>query len=132
MTNTKIPFKDIVSLGQKTMLDTNLFSVSWILGRFCNYKCSYCWPYANTDKPDYQELEVYKTSIDEIKKQAKANGFDKFHFSFSGGEPTAYKGFLDLVNHYEDYESEYLSIHMTSNCSPAKKWWKKFLSLIHI
>jgi len=132
MTNTKIPFKDIVSLGQKTMLDTNLFSVSWILGRFCNYKCSYCWPYANTDKPDYQELEIYKTSIDEIKKQAKANGFDKFHFSFSGGEPTAYKGFLDLVNHYEDYESEYLSIHMTSNCSPAKKWWKKFLDVTDV
>ena len=130
--NTKIPFKDIVSLGQKTMLDTNLFSVSWILGRFCNYKCSYCWPYANTDKPDYQELEIYKTSIDEIKKQAKANGFDKFHFSFSGGEPTAYKGFLDLINHYEDYESEYLSIHMTSNCSPAKKWWKKFLDVTDV
>jgi MoaA/NifB/PqqE/SkfB family radical SAM enzyme len=129
---TKIPFNNIVKLGQKTMLDSNLFSVSWIIGRFCNYKCSYCWPYANTDKPDYYDLKTYKNAIDEIKRQAIANGYDKFHFSFSGGEPTAYKKFLDLVKYYEDYESEYLSIHMTSNCSPAKSWWKRWLDATHV
>ena len=129
---TKIPFNNIVKLGQKTMLDSNLFSVSWIIGRFCNYKCSYCWPYANTDKPDYYDLKTYKNAIDEIKRQAIANGYDKFHFSFSGGEPTAYKKFLDLVKYYEDYESEYLSIHMTSNCSPAKTWWKRWLDVTHV
>ena len=104
---TKIPFSDIVRFGQKTMLDTKLFSVSWIIGRFCNYKCSYCWPYANTDKPDHYDLETYKNTIDEIKYQARANGFDKFHFSFSGGEPTAYKDLLQLIDHYEDFESPY-------------------------
>ena len=129
---TKIPFSDIVRFGQKTMLDTNLFSVSWIIGRFCNYKCSYCWPYANTDKPDYYDLATYKDTIDEIKYQARANGFDKFHFSFSGGEPTAYKDLLKLIKHYEDFESPYLSIHMTSNCSPAKSWWKKWLDVTHV
>jgi len=129
---TKIPFSDIVRFGQKTMLDTNLFSVSWIIGRFCNYKCSYCWPYANTDKPDYYDLATYKDTIDEIKYQARANGFDRFHFSFSGGEPTAYKDLLKLIKHYEDFESPYLSIHMTSNCSPAKSWWKKWLDVTHV
>jgi len=129
---TKIPFSDIVRFGQKTMLDTKLFSVSWIIGRFCNYKCSYCWPYANTDKPDHYDLETYKNTIDEIKYQARANGFDKFHFSFSGGEPTAYKDLLQLIDHYEDFESPYLSIHMTSNCSPAKSWWDRWLDATHV
>ena len=129
---TLIPFDRIVNFGQKTMLENKLFNVSWILGRFCNYKCSYCWPYANTDKPDYLDLDVYKNAIDSIKTQARANGFDKFHFSFSGGEPTAYKNFIDLIKHYEDFESPYLSIHMTSNCSPAKTWWKKFLDVTHV
>ena len=129
---TKIPFSDIVRFGQKTMLDTKLFSVSWIIGRFCNYKCSYCWPYANTDKPDHYDLETYKNTIDQIKHQARANGFDKFHFSFSGGEPTAYKDLLQLIDHYEDFESPYLSIHMTSNCSPAKSWWDRWLDATHV
>ena len=96
----KIPFTKIVSLGQKTMLNNPLFNVSWILGRFCNYKCSYCWPYANTDKPDHQDFEVYTNAIDEIKRQARDNGFTQFHFSFSGGEPTAYKKFGELIEYY--------------------------------
>ena len=77
----KIPFNNIVKLGQRTMLENNLFSVSWILGRFCNYNCSYCWPYARSSKVDHRQFEVYTNAIDEIKRQARANGFDKFHFS---------------------------------------------------
>ena len=95
---TLIPFDRITSFGQFTMLDYPLFNVSWILGRFCNYKCSYCWPYANTDTPDHQDFNLYTNAMDSIKSQARENGFDRFHFSFSGGEPTAYKKLLDLVD----------------------------------
>ena len=44
---TKIPFDDIVAVGQRTLLYRDLFTVSWLLGRFCNYRCSYCWPYVS-------------------------------------------------------------------------------------
>ncbi len=119
-----IPFQDIVRFGQRTMLDRPLFSVSWILGRFCNYKCSYCWPYARSDQLDYQSFEVYIKAIDEIKRQARQNGFTEFHWSFSGGEPTAYRQLNDLVKHLQDdVTSTYQSIHMTTNLSPGSKWW---------
>jgi organic radical activating enzyme len=121
-----IPWSDINEFGQTTMLRNKLFSVSWILARFCNYKCSYCWPYARSDVPDHRELLSYKRTVDEIKKQARQNGFDNFHFSFSGGEPTAYKDFDKLLDHYaSDQLPKYQSFHMTSNCSPGLKWWKK-------
>ena len=120
----EIPFQKIVRFGQRTMLARPLFSVSWILGRFCNYNCSYCWPYARSDKLDHQELSTYKTTIDEIKRQARQNGFNEFHWSFSGGEPTAYKHLNDLVNHLQDdLVSTYQSLHMTTNLSPGSKWW---------
>lgn len=119
----KIPFQNIVRFGQRTMLDRPLFSTSWILGRFCNYKCSYCWPYARSDQLDYQSLEMYKHTVDEIKKQARANGFNQFHWSFSGGEPTAYKELINLIEHLNDGITEYQSIHMTTNLSPGSKWW---------
>ena len=118
-----IPFQKIVKFGQRTMLDRPLFNTSWILGRFCNYNCSYCWPYARSDKLDHQPLEVYKSTVDEIKRQARANGFNQFHWSFSGGEPTAYKQLNDLVKHLDEKESSYQSIHMTTNLSPGSKWW---------
>ena len=121
----EVPFENIVRFGQRTMLDRPLFSTSWILGRFCNYRCSYCWPYARSDNQDYQSLDVYKNAVDEIKTQARANGFTEFHWSFSGGEPTAYKQLLDLVAHLQD--DCYQSIHMTTNLSPGSKWWNAWL-----
>lgn len=128
MNFVNIPFQNIVQFGQKTMLDRPLFSVSWILGRFCNYKCSYCWPYARSDEIDHLDLNVYKNAIDEIKSQARANKFTEFHWSFSGGEPTAYKHLLELIGYLEDGITPYQSIHMTTNLSPGSKWWKKWCS----
>ena len=119
-----IPFHKITKFGQRTMLDRPLFNTSWILGRFCNYNCSYCWPYARSDKLDHQDFEVYTRTVDEIKRQARTNGFTQFHWSFSGGEPTAYKRLIDLVKHMDDITVPYQSIHMTTNLSPGSKWWK--------
>jgi Radical SAM superfamily/4Fe-4S single cluster domain len=127
----QIPWADIVEFGQKTLLGSKLFSISWILGRFCNYNCSYCWPYARSDIPDHYDFNIYTKTIDEIKRQANDNGFNNFHFSFSGGEPTAYKNFINLVDHYSDDDRpDYQSFHMTSNCSPSLRWWKKFLPIL--
>lgn len=123
-----IPFDNIVRFGQKTLLDRRLFTVSWILARFCNYSCSYCWPYARSSTPDHQDLELYLNTIDSIKAQARANNFDEFHFSFSGGEPTAYKHFDKVIEHYaNDPAAKYQSIHMTTNLSPGSKWWTGWL-----
>jgi len=119
-----IPFQNIIRFGQLNMLDRHLFSTSWILGRFCNYNCSYCWPYARSDKVDHQSLEVYKHTVDEIKRQARANGFNQFHWSFSGGEPTAYKELINLIHYLDDGPTTpYQSVHMTTNLSPGSKWW---------
>jgi len=126
-----IPWDDIVEFGQESLLNSKLFTVSWILARFCNYNCSYCWPYARTDNIDHRSLEVYKNTLDEIKRQARDNGFEDFHFSFSGGEPTAYKNFKDLLEHYaSDNKSKYQSFHMTSNCSPGMKWWEETIKIL--
>ena len=123
-----IPWDNITKFGQKTLLNTDLFTVSWILARFCNYNCSYCWPYARSSTPDHLNLEIYKHTLTEIKMQARENGFNNFHFSFSGGEPTAYKYFGELIEHYcSDTIPEYQSIHMTTNLSPGSKWWNKWL-----
>jgi len=129
MNFNSIPLHNIVAFGQQTMLDRPLFNISWILGRFCNYKCSYCWPYARSDQPDHQTLEVYKSTVDEIKRQARLNGFTQFHWSFSGGEPTAYKQLPDLIKHLDELESPYQSIHMTTNLSPGTSWWKNWCNI---
>lgn len=123
---TKIPYNDIVRVGQRTLLYRDLFTVSWLLGRFCNYRCSYCWPYARSDKKDHRPTELCLMTIDEIKRQARERGFNSFHFSLSGGEPTFHPGYIDILNHLNNdaENTNYTSVHMTTNMSRSLKWFK--------
>ncbi len=129
---TKIPFEDLTRVGQRTMLYRDMFTVSWLLGRFCNYRCSYCWPYARSDKKDHRPTELCLLTIDEIKKQARERGFNSFHFSLSGGEPTFHPGYLDILQHLADDvpNTNYTSVHMTSNCSRNMKWFQQYVKTV--
>ena len=129
---TKIPFDDIVSVGQRTLIYRDLFTVSWLLGRFCNYKCSYCWPYARSDRKDHRPTDLCLKTIDSIKEQARGNGFNSFHFSLSGGEPTFHPGYLDILNHLANdvRNTNYTSVHMTSNCSRNMRWFKEYVEKV--
>lgn len=118
----------IKSIGQWHMLE-GTFAVSWILGRFCNYSCSYCWPYARSNKKDHRSLDLILLAIDEIKRQARDNGFEKFHFSFSGGEPTFHPNYLEILEYLLD-DSPWKSIHMTSNCSRKMDWFEKYCKIV--
>lgn len=126
---TKIPFEDLVQVGQRTLLYRDIFTVSWLLGRYCNYRCSYCWPYARSNTKDHRPTKLCLMTIDEIKRQARINGFNSFHFSLSGGEPTFHPGYLDILKYLADDVSNtnYTSIHMTSNCSRPIKWFEKYV-----
>ena len=127
-----IPFDDLKRVGQRTMLYRDMFTVSWLLGRFCNYKCSYCWPYARSDRKDHRPTELCLATIDEIKRQARERGFNSFHFSLSGGEPTFHPGYLDILKHLADDtpNTNYTSVHMTSNCSRNMKWFEQYVQAV--
>ena len=93
----KIPFNKIVKFGQSTMLEKDLFNVSWIRVDFAII-IVLLLVHAHSNKPII-DPEQYKKTIDEIKRQARDNGFTDFHFSFRVN-PTAYKKFLELIEHY--------------------------------
>jgi MoaA/NifB/PqqE/SkfB family radical SAM enzyme len=128
---SKIPYNDIVRVGQRSLLYSDLFCVSWLLGRFCNYKCSYCWRHGRSDKPDHRPTALVISTLDEIKKQARERGFNSFHFSFSGGEPTLHPGYLEIIEHYcKDVENtNYQSLHMTTNLSVSLDMYKKYAQI---
>ena len=126
---TQTPYDDLVRVGQRTMLYRDMFTVSWLLGRFCNYRCSYCWPYARSDRKDHRPTELCLKTVDEIKRQARERGFNSYHFSLSGGEPTFHPGYLDIMKHLSDDapNTNYTSVHMTSNCSRPMKWFETYV-----
>ena len=127
----EIPFENVIRLGARDLLYSDLFCVTWLLGRFCNYSCSYCWPFAHSKVKDHRPTEVILKTLDEIKRQARRQGFNSFHFSFAGGEPTLHPGYLDILKHYCDDSpnTKYQSLHMCTNLSPALAWFKKFVDI---
>ena len=124
---TKIPFDRIEKFGQISMLDKDIFTVSWLLGRYCNYKCSYCWAHGRADEKDHRPTELCLKTIDSIKDQARSRGFNSFHFSLSGGEPTLHPGYLDILDRLSEDMGNYTSIHMTTNLSRGFSWFGKYL-----
>ena len=78
---TKTPYDDLVRVGQRTMLYRDMFTVSWLLGRFCNYKCSYCWPYARSDRKDHRPTELCLRTVDETQTSSQREWLQFFHFS---------------------------------------------------
>lgn len=128
---SKIPFNQITRVGQRSLLYTDLFCVSWLLGRFCNYRCSYCWRHGRADAPDHRPTELIIKTLDEIKRQARERRFNSFHFSFSGGEPTLHPGYLEILEHYckDASNTNYQSLHMTTNLSLGLKWLEKYANI---
>lgn len=123
-----IDWTKVEGLGSKTSIQKDMFIVSWLLGRYCNYRCSYCWPYARSDKKDFRPKQVIISTIDEIKRQAREKGFNSFNWSLSGGEPTFHPNFLDIVQHLAN-DSCFQRFHMTSNCSRPLQWFNMFTNI---
>lgn len=126
---SNIPFHATQRVGQRNLLYRDLFVTSWLLQRFCNYRCSYCWTHGRSNVKDYRPLQVYLGTIDEIKKQAREKNFNSFHWSFSGGEPTFNPHYLTILEKLASDNSRcnYQSVHMTSNISPNFKWLEKYI-----
>ena len=124
-----IPFDKITHLGQYRMLYSDLIYTAVTLDRFCNYNCSYCWPHARSDTRSNHSVELMTLTLDEIKRQSRENGFNSFQFTFSGGEPTLYPNYLQLLDHIAKDTSNcnYQSVRMTSNLSPGLRWFEKYV-----
>jgi hypothetical protein len=112
------------------MLHRRLFAVAWSLGRYCNYSCSYCWPHAHSTTRHFRPLADLVGTVDAIQNRALVLGFDSFHFSFSGGEPTLHPDFFGLLGHIVQLPITLQSIHVTSNVSRGPRWWARFCRLV--
>ena len=72
---------------QHSSMSSPLWRAELILTGRCNFKCPYCRQVGGTDMPLEQAMSIVNLWCDQGLKNVR----------FSGGEPTMYKGLLDLV-----------------------------------
>lgn len=79
----------------ETVFDGFDIEICWDITMNCNYSCSYCGSYDNSQPTYFKTMDEYKKAIDYITKH-----FDNktMRVSLLGGEPIIYKHWVDLVN----------------------------------
>src|SRR3954447_18211050 len=72
--------------------------VDWTLGNTCNYACSYCPPRLHDGLTPWPPLELLTQFVDRLAAHYAPLG-QTLLFQFTGGEPTVYPQFLELLRH---------------------------------
>lgn len=100
----------------------NTVVIDWLINNICNYKCSYCIPELNAGSNiETPSEEIFKYFS---KLEAYFDGNDKI-LTISGGEPTLYKHFTQLINSIcTNFKNWYVEI--LTNGSRTLAWWEKF------
>ena len=70
--------------------------VDWRLGNTCNYKCSYCPPYENSGSFPWIDIDTNIKTQNIIIEGYRSMG-KSTSFAYTGGEPTVYKYFPQLL-----------------------------------
>lgn len=91
--------------------------VEWKLHDKCNYDCPFCGDENKKGLVGWQDLETNKKIVDSI---AKACEGEPYWIQLTGGEPTLYPNFIELVSYMKE-KGAYTSL--ISNGSRTLRWW---------
>jgi len=99
------------------------FSITWMLGKRCNYSCVYCPDYWHDNTSQHHSLEKLQSSWLKLHQQTFKKDL-KYKISFTGGEVTANKNFLPFVKWLkENYNCD--KILVSTNGSAGKNYYLK-------
>jgi MoaA/NifB/PqqE/SkfB family radical SAM enzyme len=105
-----------------------VFSITWMLGRRCNYDCMYCPPELHDKFSKHHDLLKLKEAWQNIHNQTAAKQL-AYKISFTGGEVTANKHFLPFVAWLkENYNIS--AILITTNGSAGLQYYEKLTNYV--
>jgi organic radical activating enzyme len=103
--------------------NSNCVIIDWVLGNYCNYKCSYCFPGSNTgDQRPPKISKQIKKNIKHLVSEIKQDDNSKkiINFTLSGGEPTVYHDLENLIR----FLTKLGIITVVTNGSRTLTWWE--------
>jgi organic radical activating enzyme len=99
------------------------FLLNWMLHDKCTYDCSYCPPSNKAGQDSWLSIDFSKQFIDNLENWLALQGnTQNVVVSFTGGEPTVWPKFIELVDYIR---SKNWFVTMTTNGSRSLAWWKE-------
>ena len=106
------------------------FSITWELGRRCNYDCMYCGPQWHDNTSRHKTIDELKANWAEIYEQSKYLNL-QYKISFTGGEVTGNRDFYPFVKWIrENYGPNIKQILLTTNGSATYKYYSKMFEVV--
>lgn len=107
----------------------SMVSLTWMLGARCNYDCMYCAPeHHNTTSP-HPKIEKLLTAWKSFYSRVAPLGLP-VKLAFTGGEVTANRSFLPLVEHIRNGNYNIGQIVVTTNGSASLNYYKRLAALV--
>jgi len=103
---------------------TPVISLTWMIGARCNYDCMYCPPKFHDMTSAHPNLEKLQTAWDSFYQKTKHIGLP-YKLSFTGGEVTANKSLLPLIEYLNSKSFNIGQLLITTNGSASLNYYKK-------
>jgi len=119
-----IAIRSLMCPDHANNIPPKVFSLTWFLGKRCNYDCSYCSPHIHDAVSPFINVDISNRFIDQL-TQSK----EKIKWNFTGGEPFIDPGFIKIINYIKSV-SEPEQINSITNGSLPLKAYQKFQGLV--
>jgi molybdenum cofactor biosynthesis enzyme MoaA len=106
------------------------FSLTWMLGSRCNYDCMYCPTELHDSTSRPHDLATMQQVWRNIYNKTQHKNLP-YKISFTGGEVTANKNFLPLVEWLRTNYSDVAMILLTTNGSASQQYYKKLANVVN-
>jgi MoaA/NifB/PqqE/SkfB family radical SAM enzyme len=105
-------------------------SMSWMIGSRCNYACSYCPDDLHDDHSPHPELDRLKLVWKNFYEKTQHIGLP-YKISFTGGEVTANKSFLPLIEFLQQSNHDIKQLIVSTNGSASTAYYLRLAKLVH-
>jgi MoaA/NifB/PqqE/SkfB family radical SAM enzyme len=106
-----------------------MISLTWMIGSRCNYECVYCPSELHDMTSKHPDFEKLKKVWDDFYDKTNHLGLP-YKISFTGGEVTANKSFLPLIEYLRNSKFNIGQIIVTTNGSASLKYYQRLSSLV--
>jgi molybdenum cofactor biosynthesis enzyme MoaA len=108
---------------------TPSISISWMLGSRCNYDCMYCPTELHDVTSKHPSFEQLVSVWDSMVKKTQHQHIG-YKLSFTGGEVSANRNFIPLLEHIRSSNVTINQIVVTTNGSASEKYYIRLSHLV--
>lgn len=106
-----------------------MIALTWMIGSRCNYACSYCPDELHDNHSPHPDLEKLKQVWDNFYTKTKHIGLP-YKLSFTGGEVTANKSFLPLIEYLRNSDFNIGQLLVTTNGSASNAYYLRLAKFV--